>query len=156
MFCPADILQIVMWSKELYSCCSCYVLGSSSPTSSSQNGWNSSPSHLNNTASSPGLHGWCLLRLSCTETLRPFDRISLSGGGGGGAEGGKGGRGGRGYGSTRRSWIILLSSPRYHQKRHLGTWVNQRRRNILNWGLIFCLFCDQVTRLFVVNEFNLF
>ena len=37
-FCPADILQIVMWSKELYSCCSCYVLGSSSPTSSSQNG----------------------------------------------------------------------------------------------------------------------
>ena len=67
--------------------------------------------------------------------------------GGGGREGGRGGRGGRGYRSTRRSWIFLLSSPWYHQKRNLGIWVNQKRRNILNWVLIFCLFCDQVTRL---------
>ena len=58
-----------------FPCVSCIVavlvmfLGSSSPTSSSQNVWNSLPSHQNNTSSSPGLHGWCPWRLSCTEAI---------------------------------------------------------------------------------------
>ena len=70
----------------------------------------------------PCLQGFTVDVSGVYPALRPFDRISLSGGGG--REGGKGGKGGRGerrYRSTRRSWIFLLSSPGYHQKRHLGT-----------------------------------
>ena len=68
----------------------------------------------------PCLQGFTVDVSGVYPALRPFDRISLSGGGGRG-KGGKGGRGERRYRSTRRSWIFLLSSPGYHQKRHLGT-----------------------------------
>ena len=51
----------------------------------------------------PCLQGFTVDVSGVYPALRPFDRISLSGGGGEGGKGGKGGKGERRYRSTRRS-----------------------------------------------------